>query len=142
MRKAAIPLLIVMLAGALFLAACSDITGQATYSAVKAVCGNNKMEPGEDCDISDLGGITCQDLGYMGGPLRCYSDCTRDTSQCIRTCRDTSCSACFRGKCDEKCDTRFEGLDCNDCNDRLPCCGDYNCNPGETPQNCPVDCSS
>ncbi len=60
-----------------------------TYSAsvqVRAIipgCGNNILEPGEACDGFNLGGKTCQSLGYSGGVLTCNSDCTLNTSNCF-----------------------------------------------------------
>ncbi len=47
-----------------------------------SVCGNNVKEEGEQCDRTDLGGATCQSLGYSGGTLRCTSGCLFDTSGC------------------------------------------------------------
>src|SRR5437016_10897922 len=40
------------------------------------------MQPGEDCDGTDLGGATCVSLGFGGGTLSCGADCAFDTSQC------------------------------------------------------------
>jgi hypothetical protein len=58
-----------------------------TVNVTVSVCGNNIKETGEQCDDPDgdgidLGGATCQSLGYSGGTLRCRSDCTFDTSGC------------------------------------------------------------
>ena len=47
------------------------------------VCGNNVKESGEECDGSDLGGASCQSLGYAGGSLACRPDCVFDTSNCV-----------------------------------------------------------
>lgn len=38
-------------------------------------CGNQSKEFGEVCDGSDLGGATCEALGYVGGVLTCTTDC-------------------------------------------------------------------
>ncbi|MBI5509463.1 MAG: hypothetical protein HY903_11995 [Deltaproteobacteria bacterium] len=44
-----------------------------------ARCGNDAREPGEQCDAADLGGATCETLGFVPGPgLSCNSDCTFD----------------------------------------------------------------
>jgi len=53
-------------------------------------CGNDALEYGEDCDGADLGGVTCSDLGFVGGALGCTSACTFDTSACSNagTCGD------------------------------------------------------
>ena len=46
------------------------------------VCGNGNQETGEECDGSDLGGQTCQGLGFDGGSLACDGSCSFDTSSC------------------------------------------------------------
>jgi hypothetical protein len=53
-----------------------------TVNVTVSVCGNNIKETGEQCDGSDLGGATCQSLGYSGGTLSCRPDCTFNTSGC------------------------------------------------------------
>jgi hypothetical protein len=45
-------------------------------------CGNGVIEGDESCDGDDLGGMTCEDLGYHGGLLACRPDCTFDESRC------------------------------------------------------------
>ncbi len=40
------------------------------------------VQPGEDCDGTDLGAASCTSLGFLGGTLACHPDCTFDTSQC------------------------------------------------------------
>ncbi|MBU1238999.1 SBBP repeat-containing protein [Myxococcota bacterium] len=50
--------------------ACMDGTIQPTY---------------EDCEGSNLGGSTCQSLGYNAGTLSCNSDCTFNLSSCEST---------------------------------------------------------
>lgn len=49
---------------------------------VSGVCGNGILEDGEQCDMKQLGGYTCQDFGYIGGTLGCKSDCTFDLKSC------------------------------------------------------------
>lgn len=51
---------------------------------VPPTCGNGVWDDadGEDCDGSDLGGQTCQSLGYTGGTLRCTAGCGLDESGC------------------------------------------------------------
>jgi len=48
-----------------------------------AVCGNGIRETGEQCDGSDLNGLTCQSWGFNGGTLTCSASCAYNTSQCI-----------------------------------------------------------
>jgi len=45
-------------------------------------CGDGVIDPGEQCDGIDLGGATCQSLGYTGGTLSCKPSCEFNTSAC------------------------------------------------------------
>lgn len=46
-------------------------------------CGDGVInQPSESCDLSDLGGVTCEGLGLGGGQLACNTDCAFDTSDC------------------------------------------------------------
>jgi len=47
-----------------------------------SVCGNGVIEGGEDCEGADLGGQTCESLGYGPGTLTCDIACSFDTTQC------------------------------------------------------------
>ena len=52
-------------------------------------CGNGALDPGEQCDGGNLGGASCQSLGFDVGVLSCSASCTLDTSNCSadpRTC--------------------------------------------------------
>jgi hypothetical protein len=46
------------------------------------VCWNGTLETGEDCDLGDLGGETCQSQGFSYGTLSCGAGCVFDTSRC------------------------------------------------------------
>ncbi len=96
-------------------------TGQP--SVCSSTCGDGIMDPGEECDETDLGGATCGSLGYQGGDLGCYPDCTFDTSGC-------GSQACGNGVVDqgEQCDSR--GVDTDECDAdcTLPQCGDNHVN--------------
>ncbi|MFH1133837.1 MAG: hypothetical protein V1735_05055 [Nanoarchaeota archaeon] len=55
------------------------------------ICGDNIINPGEECDGADFGPITgCQDLdAFEGGTLACFppgneEGCSFDTAQCIQ----------------------------------------------------------
>jgi len=48
-------------------------------------CGNSKIDAGEKCDGSLLGGQTCKTQGYSSGTLKCTSSCTLDFSSCKST---------------------------------------------------------
>ncbi|MBZ9577879.1 hypothetical protein KJA13_02475 [Patescibacteria group bacterium] len=57
---------------------------------ITAVCGDGEREGNEECDGDDLGGQTCQGLGYESGNLSCYpaggpDECTFNTSNCTTT---------------------------------------------------------
>jgi hypothetical protein len=46
-------------------------------------CGNGAVERDEQCDGEDLGGATCESLGYtLDGTLSCTAGCAYDTSLC------------------------------------------------------------
>jgi cysteine-rich repeat protein len=65
-----------------------------------AVCGNDQREGSEQCDGADLGGHTCETVGFAAGTLSCTDSCQLDTGQC-----ETG-SACGNGTVDagEQCD--------------------------------------
>jgi len=60
--------------------AAGNVTVQSTIKIT--VCGNNIKETGEQCDGVDLGGQSCQSLGYTGGTLSCKPSCEFNTSAC------------------------------------------------------------
>lgn len=49
-------------------------------------CGNGDIDPEEGCDGSNLGGLTCQDLGYTSGTLGCTEGCALDEGGCTSQC--------------------------------------------------------
>jgi len=54
-----------------------------------AACGDNHIDGDEQCDGTDLGGLTCTDLtgGFVPpgqGTLTCKDDCTFDARDCLR----------------------------------------------------------
>ncbi len=46
-------------------------------------CGDGIKNGSEVCDLADLGGASCENLG-MTGKVSCNPDCTLDLSQCIK----------------------------------------------------------
>jgi hypothetical protein len=48
-------------------------------------CGNGVIDPGEQCDQSDLNGATCVTQGYAAGTLRCGANCVLDAIGCFST---------------------------------------------------------
>ena len=46
-------------------------------------CGDDTLDSEEWCEGDDLGGMTCENLGYTGGTLTCRPDCLPNTSGCF-----------------------------------------------------------
>lgn len=83
-------------------------------------CLDGTVDPGEDCDLTNLNGQTCRSLGYPGGTLACSGGCSFDTSGC-NTCDAASCGQYNPGwscQCDSSC-TTFG--DC--CSNKCATCG-------------------
>ncbi|MDC0676435.1 pre-peptidase C-terminal domain-containing protein [Sorangium atrum] len=74
-------------------------------------CGNGVAEQGEACDGPDLGGTTCQSLGFDAGEVRCSPECIPDASGCsgVEVCQDgrdndgDGAVDCDDPECDEAC---------------------------------------
>lgn len=72
-------------------------------------CGNGLLELDEACDGAELGGQTCQSLGFQSGQLACSPDCSLDTDDCVLevacdpACDPDLCESCFRGECVSDC---------------------------------------
>lgn len=56
-----------------------NLAGRLTTLA--SLCGDGKVNQGEDCDGTALGGETCADLGFAKGKLKC-TQCHFDTRGC------------------------------------------------------------
>ena len=50
-------------------------------------CGNGKLDTGEPCDGSLLGGKTCKSQGFHSGTIKCSSSCALDLAGCGK-CND------------------------------------------------------
>ena len=62
---------------------CTECCQSLSHCIGATACNNNeKKDPGEQCDGSDLGGATCASLGFTGGTLSCNTNCVFDTSGC------------------------------------------------------------
>lgn len=96
------------------------------------VCGNNTTEGNEVCDGTDIGGLTCADLGFMGGgTLDCLGDCSDyDTSNCIGP--QWTCALIWYGDGSD-CDCGCGVLD-PDCADATAASCDYCNNTGSCDQ--------
>ena len=79
---------------------CDDFTGFGSSGAATctdtctidwsdcANCGDGVVSETELCDVFNLGGVTCEDVGFATGPLVCAEDCqSYDVSFCS-TCGD------------------------------------------------------
>lgn len=106
-----------------------------------AVCGNDVVEVGEECD-GPIGGLTCEDYGLTSGSLTC-SGCEISTSNCDGI--EGHCGDGFIGP-GESCDEEFQGLtcesfglisgelDCNECDINTDDCFNGYCGDGEIDQ--------
>ena len=77
-----------------------------------ATCGNNTIEPGEECEGFDLNNTTCADLGYHRGTLACGDDCHFDLVGCegFGRCGDAQINKPY-----EECEgINHDGLACED----------------------------
>ncbi|MBW3000256.1 solute carrier organic anion transporter [Candidatus Woesearchaeota archaeon] len=93
-----------------------------------------KNQESEDCDYLDLGGETCESLGYDNGTLECFSDCTFDKSRCYfnpgsKVCGDGTVQQPNDAGFNEQCDVAdLDGAKCKDKDDftggLLTCHGD------------------
>jgi hypothetical protein len=94
-----------------------------------SLCGNGVIDYGEECDASNLNGLTCRNMaaGYTGGILRCASYCLYDVSACYY---------CGNGHCESGENVFNCQVDCQ----YLSNCGNGVCENGESSLNCPSDC--
>ena len=78
------------------LAACDDGV------KVSESCGDGFVDPGEDCDGTELAGQTCASLGHyrVVGTLRCLPTCLYDLTDCGGRCGDNTVDAADDEQCD------------------------------------------
>lgn len=60
----------------------SDAIAGADFSGAVVCDSDGIIDPGEQCDGSNLNGQTCVSLGFAAGTLACTASCTFDTSGC------------------------------------------------------------
>jgi hypothetical protein len=65
-----------------FLSQGTTAVGVALAGKPLPACGNGVIDPGEQCDQSNLNGQTCSLQGFAGGVLTCGAGCVFDTSGC------------------------------------------------------------
>ena len=81
----------------------------------KAECGDGKKHSSEECDGTALGGMTCQDFGFLGGNLGCNPDCLGfDLTFCTGGCGNNTAEGPAQGlAAEEPCDgTDLRGQNC------------------------------
>ncbi|MBU1242590.1 DUF4215 domain-containing protein [Myxococcota bacterium] len=74
-------------------------------------CGDGIVDPGEECDQGEFGGVTCNALGFYGddGILSCGADCAFDVSGCGSFCGDGEVDTAYAEDCDG---TNLNGSSC------------------------------
>jgi hypothetical protein len=126
----------------------AELNAAGSAAAVPAVCGNGRIESGEECDRTTLGASTCASLGFNGGLLRCARDCQYDTSGCVAMPQANHCPApespiaLTRACIDQLCSCdRAALLNCN-----FPCwskvaCQVATCNNDPSRKECAMGCA-
>lgn len=85
----------------------SDCQIDDTACTVKAVCGDNKIDSGEECDGTKFVNKYCKNYDstrFKSGQLKC-SGCKIDTSECVTYCGDGTVSSSRGEKCDHNAST-------------------------------------
>lgn len=57
--------------------------GISSCNSIPSVCGNGRIETGEQCDGTRLNYNTCKTLGFESGVLSCASNCSFNTTKCL-----------------------------------------------------------
>lgn len=61
-----------------------DISGVSTsFTLAISLCGDQKIDGDEQCDLNNLNFHSCDSLGFSGGQLFCQDNCQFDTQNCI-----------------------------------------------------------
>lgn len=79
-------LLLLFTAFCLFLLEKSNIYAQSSSISASvriAICGNNVVEPGEDCEPLTFNQMSCSEIGYIGEEVYCDNSCSYDIYECI-----------------------------------------------------------
>jgi cysteine-rich repeat protein len=78
---------------------------------VKDSCGDEFIDPDEQCDGAALGGASCESLGYYDttGVLACSATCELDVSDCGARCGDGTVDVAEDEECDGE---NFNGASC------------------------------
>jgi len=73
------------------------------------LCGNGVLDPGEQCDATDLGGENCVTQGWVAGHLSC-AGCVLDDSGCRNTCGGGTAETCPASSVSDDFDDGVTGL--------------------------------
>jgi len=110
--------------------ACSSPQSCVFNKTMCTYCGDGKRNGPEACEGADLGGATCQSLGFSGGTLACSAQCTHNTAGCQQI-------VCGNGQCQQGEDS----CSCpGDCPDDLNSCSPCQCGGDGGNCYCDVDC--
>ena len=95
----------------LFLIGCCLVAGCDADTQAVARCGDQYLDPGEECDGSQLQGASCRSLGFysLTATLGCTADCRYDTSGCGPACGDSVVDGLQGEACDG---SNLNGQDC------------------------------
>jgi len=101
---------------------------------VQSACGDDFIDPGEACDGSEFGTLTCENLGFYNvtGQLACAADCTLDTTGCGHRCGDGLLD--IAEDCDDGDNDALDG-----CNDRCRVEAGWTCTT-DSPAVCTAIC--
>ena len=87
--------------------ACNSPNSCSFNKSACTYCGDGVRNGGESCDGADLGGQTCNGLGFSGGTLSCNGDCSYNTAACQSI-------VCGNGQCQQGEDSCNCAQDCPD----------------------------
>ncbi|MFO0747168.1 MAG: hypothetical protein U1F43_16115 [Myxococcota bacterium] len=102
---------------------CVDFVDARDTTQCFSACGNGVIDPGEQCEKTDLDGVTCTSLGFDGGELGCSDRCTFDTSLCVvpPLPADWTCVDTWFGDGDCDCGCGAPDVDCASTDDATEC---------------------
>src|SRR5207249_7930657 len=73
-------------------------TTTTTSTPTTTLCGNGMIDPGEACDGTDVGGVTCPGGSAGGAFVACNPDCTLDCSHCPGGVCEVTCEPIVAGQ--------------------------------------------
>lgn len=95
----------------------TDTTDTETSSddGMMVECGNDILEPGEECDGPELNAEDCYSLGFLNGSLACGENCEFDLSTCYAGDEGDPCAG------DDNCKDYCKSGQCWDGSEGDPC---------------------